>query len=61
MRKLIDVDQLMISLGVAEKCSDCPRNDDGRCKGHLQWMCRRLREADVVWPKNEGVKHEALR
>lgn len=36
--------QLMDDLNIAEECEKCPRWD-GRCKGHLQWLCRKIREA----------------
>lgn len=36
--------QLMDDLNIAEECEKCPRWD-GRCKGHLSWLCRKIREA----------------
>lgn len=42
--KLDVLHSLMVDLNVAENCLDCPRWD-GRCKGHLSWLCRKIREA----------------
>lgn len=42
--KLDVLHSLMNNLNVSANCLDCPRWD-GRCKGHLSWLCRKIREA----------------
>jgi len=42
---MIDAETLRRKLGISKQCKDCPRYD-GRCKGHLSWMCDRIRKSE---------------
>ena len=38
----VDVERLLEELRIATECDNCPRHEEGYCKGHLQWLCRRI-------------------
>ena len=42
--RLVDADELMAKLRISENCDSCPRYENGRCKGHLSWVCKRINE-----------------
>ena len=52
--KTINADELMDRLRIAVSCDDCPRYDNGFCKGHLQWVCKRILECMMSGPDDES-------
>ena len=40
----IDTAELMERLRIADSCENCPRHEDGYCKGHLSWLCKAVVE-----------------
>lgn len=45
--RLINADALLEDLRIHEDCDVCPRYENG-CKGHLQWLCKRIKNAPTV-------------
>ena len=39
----IEVKELLEELRIDTDCERCPRCEDGNCKGHLQWLCRKIK------------------
>ena len=55
--RLINADALMDDLRIYDDCDVCPRYKNG-CKGHLQWLCKRIKNAPTFeLPTIDPVKH----
>lgn len=52
MADLIDRDELLKDLNLANDCSVCPRAEEISgtyfCRGHLKWLCRKIMRAPKV-------------
>lgn len=56
MKAQINVDDLLKRLNIALECKKCPRYTGAysamdKCKGHLNWLCRAIKE---VLERNEN-------
>lgn len=54
MNRTINADDLMDALRIGTDCETCPRYDGLVCKGHLSWVCKRIRE--LIEEEDNGVR-----
>ena len=51
----IESNDLKRLLRIGDSCEECPRWGGSDCKGHLQWLCRRIAEAEEAARSPRGV------